>query len=120
MLEGDITTRLGKGGQRLLEPLQPVQVKEFLVDLLKAFIDQGCADEAIKAGNPKVSPGHYPFTEAGLEAFVEHSGAAPENAIPRTILRALTSCALEALRRDTRVLDAPLVNEVVPAEFTEV
>jgi len=120
MLEGDITTRLGKGGQRLLEPLQPVQVKEFLVDLLKAFIDKGCAEEAIRAGNPKGSLSHYPFTDSGLETFVEHSGAAPENAIPRTILRALTSCALEALRRDTRVLDAPLVNEVVPAEFTEV
>jgi hypothetical protein len=100
--------------------LQPVQVKEFLVDLLKAFIDKGCAEEAIEAGNLKVPLTHYPFTDAGLEAFVEHSGAAPENAIPRTILRALTSCALEALRRDTRVLDAPLVNEVVPAEFTEV
>ena len=119
MMEGDIMSRLGKAGQIRLEPLKPVEVREFIVDLLAEFVDKTCAEKVIASAPSKTEIDHYPFTEGGLKAFIDHSSAAPENAIPRTILRAITSCAIEALRRDVRFLDAPLVDDVVPAEFTE-
>lgn len=119
MLQGDITTRLGKGGQIVLEPLVPVEVKGFLSDLLKAFVDRNCATKIIAEDNLPTTVATYPFTEEGFSAFVDHAGAAQENAIPRTILRALTACALEALRKKRRVLDRELVDLTVPSEFAE-
>jgi hypothetical protein len=119
MMLADITTRLGKGGQVRLDPMKPVEVRAFLLDLLKAFVDRKCVEMLISSPNTKTTVDFYPFTESGLKAFIEHSGAAPEKAIPRTILSALTSCALEALRRNTRIFDADLVNDVVPAEFVD-
>jgi hypothetical protein len=119
MAEADITTRLGKDGIRVLEPLQKVEVKQFLAGLLSQFVDRDKAAEIIKQDKLNAALEEYPFTRDGLAAFVEHAGAAAEHSIPRTILRAVTACALEALHRDKRVFDAALVNDVVPGEFTQ-
>lgn len=119
MLTGDITTRLGKSGQIVLESLRPVEVKGFLTDLLKAFVDRQKAAAVIAEDKLATTVELYPFTDDGLSAFVQHAGAAQENAIPRTILRAVTACALEALRKRKRVLDKELVDITVPNEFAE-
>jgi hypothetical protein len=119
MLQGDITTRLGTGGQIVLEPLVSVEVKGFLTDLLRAFVDPAKAAALIAEDALPTTADIYPFTEDGLAAFVQHAGAAQENAIPRTILRALTACALEALRKKKRLLDKALVDMTVPNEFAE-
>lgn len=120
MMEGDITTRLGKEGLLTLEPLGSVEVKKFLSDLLAAFVDRDAADSRIKAKGLDTTIELYPFTKSGMSQFVQHASADPHNSIPRTILGALTACALEALRSSTNVFDAELVDRVVPPEFADV
>ncbi|MCZ7577050.1 MAG: hypothetical protein M5U18_08440 [Dehalococcoidia bacterium] len=119
MLEGDITTRLGREGQVTLEPLAPVEVKRFLGDLLEAFIDRDCAKERIQSEGLPTTPALFPFTQDGFDAFVDQAQAAPELAIPRVILKAVTALALEALRTGRTIFDASLVEEVVPQEFSD-
>jgi hypothetical protein len=119
MLEEDIMTRIGQAGRVELAPLAPVEVKSFLTDLLTAFVDKDCAAATLRDLKLPEDTSLYPFTNKGLEAFIEHSKAAPQNAIPRTILKALTGCGLEAIRRKQRVLDPPLIDEVVPLAFSE-
>ncbi|MFC1909689.1 BREX system ATP-binding domain-containing protein [Chloroflexota bacterium] len=119
MMEADITTRIGNEGIVTLEALIPVEVKKFLLDLIRCFIDQNCAAELIKKENLKTTPDLYPFTQDGLNQFIQHAGADQHNAIPRTILRAITGCALESLRSNCPVFDAQLVDRVVPQEFAD-
>jgi hypothetical protein len=119
IMEGDITTRLGKPGIITLEPSAPAEVRAFLSDLVEAFVDREAAQKAITEDGLDSRVGLYPFTEDGLDAFVEQAATAPEHAIPRTIIRALTACALEALTSNKRAFDSPLVEKVVPQEFAE-
>jgi hypothetical protein len=119
VIEADIMTRLARAGQIQLDPLGTVEVRQFLTDLLNAFVDKDCASQrltAAKAPSAKL----YPFADAALEAFVGHAAQAPESAIPRVILKALTACALEALEADAVVIDVATVDRVAPAEFAEV
>lgn len=120
MTEGDIMTRLGREGIRLLEPLAPVEVAKFLTDLLGAFVDREAAAAKIQAEGLETTAELYPFTDDGLSVFVQHASVDPHNSIPRTILGALTACALETLRSGRHVFDAALVDDVVPAEFADV
>lgn len=122
MTEGDITTRLGQTGQVELPVLAPVEVEEFLRDLLGAFVDHECAKAKLSevgVDDPD-DVALFPFTKDGMEAFVETAASVPGNAIPRTILRALTSCALESLASDEQLFTATLVNDVAPSEFSEI
>jgi len=119
MFEGDITTRLGRKGVVRLEPLLPVQVEDFLRDLLKAFVDKECAKKRIESLKLDTKPEIYPFTDEGLVAFVNHAKVAADQAIPRNILKAMTACALETLRGDKALIDGALVDKVAPQEFTE-
>jgi hypothetical protein len=119
VMEGDILSRLGKGGQHVLEPMAAVEVKQFLADLLDQFVDHDRAVTVMHELGLPAETTHYPFTNPGLEAFIEHSKAAPQNAIPRTVIRALTACGLEAIRRQERKFAPDLVDAVVPGEFAE-
>jgi hypothetical protein len=119
MLEGDIMTRLGQGGQVMLPTLAQVEVEKFLRDLLGAFIDHDCATKTLQELKAKGDADIYPFAEAGFRAFLNHAAHAPENSIPRTIIRALTACALDALSSDVRIFDSDLVDRIVPQEFAE-
>lgn len=118
MMEADITTRLGRGGLISLEPLAKIEVRQFLTDLLTEFVDQDCAASKLKAAKLP-STKLFPLADAALDAFVAHAAQAPESAIPRTILKALTACALEALDDDAVVIDVAAVDRVAPAEFLE-
>jgi hypothetical protein len=122
MMEGDITTRLGRTGQVELPVLQSVEVRDFLRDLLASFVDHDCAIAKLAdlGVTDESERDVYPFMKDGLDAFVENAALVPGNAIPRTILRALTACGLEALANGAQVFDANLVNDVAPAEFAEV
>jgi hypothetical protein len=119
MFEGDITSRLGRGGQVPLPTLAPVEVESFLKDLLVAFVNHTCAATVISEAGGTGNVELYPFTQSGFKAFIDQAASVPENSIPRTILRAVTSCALEALTSDQRFFDADLVTRIVPAEFAE-
>jgi hypothetical protein len=119
MMEADITTRLGRNGRIQLPPLQNVEVRQFLVDLLGSFVDKDCAAAHVASASKADPVTYFPFTDGGLNAFLEHARQAPESAIPRTILKALTACALEALDNSSPLLDADVVNRVAPAEFAE-
>lgn len=119
MMEADILTRLGQPGIFNMPPLAHVEVRQFLVDLLGKFVDPECALAKVKSGGVKEAVSNFPFTDGGLTAFVEHARQAPERAIPRTILKALTACALEAMDVDSPIIDASLVDRVVPNEFAE-
>ncbi len=118
MFEGDITTRLGNEGIVRLEALETVQVRTFLTELLGEFVDGKQGVERAASLGLDVQEDSYPFTADAFEAFVEHASAMQHNAIPRTILRALTSCALESLSRDSIVIDRDTVDQITPAEFS--
>jgi hypothetical protein len=122
MVEGDIVTRLGKGGIVQLDPLSTgVEVRSFVADMLAAFVDHQCASDVVGA-HPSPEPvgiDTYPFTEGGLEAFVGHAADVAENALPRTILRAITTCAMQAAHDEARFIDRKRVDDIVPAEFAE-
>lgn len=117
MREGDIMDRLGDKGVIVREPLAPIELKKFVGDLCAAFVDHEELARRIKDGSLQADPACYPFTPGGYEAFMNEASAAPERAIPRTIIRALTSCAIEALRRDSPLIDAGIVTNKAPQEF---
>ena len=115
--EGDILDRLGDRGILVREPLVPLELEKFLEDLLDAFVDQEVAKSKIADEKLDVDLEHFPFTRAGFETFLEEASAAPETTIPRTIIRALTSCAVESLRQKTPVIDDQIVAAKAPQEF---
>jgi hypothetical protein len=119
MMEGDIQTRIGNQGIIVLDPLVPVEVKKFLTDLINCFVDKKCASETIAKDKITTTVDLYPFTKDGLDQFIHHASTDQHNALPRTILKAVTACALESLRSNKPVFDSELVDQVVPQEFAE-
>ena len=118
VFEGDITTRIGNEGIIKLETLGTVEVRSFLTELLGEFVDgqEGVA-RATSLGID-TNESSYPFTTEAFDAFINHASAMQHNALPRTILRALTSCALESLSRDRIVIDGETVDLIAPQEFS--
>ena len=118
MFEGDITTRIGNEGIVVLEALETVEVESFLNELLTEFVNGEEGVERSAAIGADVTDSTYPFTVDAFRAFVEHASAMQHNAIPRTILRALTSCAIDALSNDSIVIDRETVDKIAPTEFS--
>jgi hypothetical protein len=116
--EGDILDRLGDRGQIVREPLEPVELKKFLKDIFSTFIDDDLAKTKITAEDLGTDIEHYPFTSSGYDAFIEEASANAGRAIPRTIIRGLTSCAIEALRTGNALIDDDIVNRKAPQEFS--
>ena len=117
MREGDILDRLGDKGIIVREPLHALEVEKFLTDLLKSFIDQDEVSDRIAQQSLATTPENYPFTPDGREAFLREAAAMPDRAVPRTIIRALTSCAIETLRRDEPLINDDVVDAKAPQEF---
>ena len=117
MREGDIMDRLGDKGIIVREPLQELEVKKFLKDLLDAFVDHDVAAAKIANGSLLTDPENYPFTPSARQAFLREAAATPDRAVPRTIIRALTSCAIEALRRGEPIITERIVDAKAPQEF---
>ena len=117
MREGDILDRLGDRGIIIREPLQELEVKKFLRDLLEAFVDHDAAAARSEAQGVMTDRETYPFTPEGHRTFLREAAAIPDRAVPRTIIRALTSCAIEALRRDEPLISEGIVDAKAPQEF---
>ena len=116
--DGDIMDRLGDRGILLREPLEPVAVDKFLKDLFDAFVDKDIAKSKIEDGGLESDLATYPFTRDGYLAFTTEAAADPARSIPRTIIRGLTSCAIEALRKGEPAISDQIVAERAPQEFS--
>jgi len=116
--DGDILDRLGDRGILVREPLESVAVDKFLKDLFGAFVDKDIAKSKIEEHGLDSDLETYPFTRDGYAAFTTEAAAAPDRSIPRTIIRGLTSCAIEALRRGVPAIDEQIVAERAPQEFS--
>lgn len=117
MTQGDILDRLGDRGVMRLEALPQLVLRKFLSDLLTDFVITERAVAAIKKHGLDTEVGVYPFTRDGFEAFLDEAKNDPDRAIPRTIIRAVTSCAIEALRKGQDGIGPETVREKAPAEF---
>jgi len=117
MTQGDILDRLGDRGVMRLEALPQVTLKRFLNDLLTDFVVKDKAVAAISKHGMDSEVGVYPFTRDGFSAFLDEAKDHPDRAIPRTIIRAVTSCAIEALRKGQNGIGPDTVREKAPAEF---
>jgi hypothetical protein len=114
---GDILDRLGDRGIIVRDPLEPTKVEKFLGDLFLAFVDQEQLASKMSEQDMGTDAEHYPFTEAAYEVFLGEAKDNPDRAIPRTIIRALTSCAIEALKQGELVITADIVASRAPQEF---
>jgi hypothetical protein len=116
--EGDITTRLGEYGIIRLEAMETPELQKFLKDLLREFVDKDLAEAVIAAKSLDTEHGVYPFDRDGYSAFAEEAQNHPDRTIPRTIIRAITASAIEALRTGADLINAEIVDQKGREEFS--
>lgn len=104
--ESDITNRIGRDNIHDIRYLhEEGAVELFLSDLFQLTIDPDLKTQGESEGTIPPGLNWYPFIDAAKDQFVNDAISAVTASLPRNIIRAVNECALQALRRDSRVIE---------------
>jgi len=116
----DIISRIGAINYIEIPPLPTVDdVRTFLTELLRKFIDQKAAEKRIQKEGLGVSLNTYPLDAEAFDLLCEYATQDPTKTVPRNILRCLNECAISAWDEEKMVIDTAIVNDTAPLVFME-
>lgn len=119
-VRGDIKSRVGMINYIEIPPLPTVDdVRTFLKELLRTFIDQKAAEKKIQKDGLGVSLDTYPLDAEAFDLICEYATQDPTKAVPRSIIKALNECAIAAWDEEKAVIDEAVVNNIAPLVFRQ-
>jgi hypothetical protein len=114
LFEPQIENRLGN--RRLeLRNLPPNDVRAFLSRLTDAFVDRVALEADTRVGiskNAAYVRNSYPFTQPGLDRFVDYFHRTPENSKPRDIADRLDEAGFYSLKAGERLISDTILGQV--------